>query len=101
MTGGHESYRIDWEGFALSVHWCPVWLGESAGYAIAHLEIIADGRTFLPVTPTGYRSHFVQREEVEALGGPVAYARAWLDHAAKSPAWKEQSSASRQLSLLF
>jgi len=56
-------------------------------------------RAVLPVTETGYRSHFVPREEVEALGGPVAYARAWLDHAARSPAWAAHMAASRQLSL--
>jgi len=99
MTGPHESHRMDWEGSALSVRWCPAWLARSEGYAIAHLEIIADNRAVLPVTETGYRSHFVPREAVEALGGPVAYVRAWLDHEAQSSAWKAHRAASRQLSL--
>lgn len=77
----------------------PAWLGKSEGYAIAHLEIIADNRAVLPVTETSYRSHFVPREVVEVLGGPVAYVRAWLDHEAQSPAWKAHRAASRQLSL--
>lgn len=99
MTGRCETYRMDWDGLAVSINWRPVWLGLSAGYAIAHLEIIADNRAALPITETGYRSHFVQREEVEVLGGPVAYARAWLDHEAQSSAWKAHRAASRQLSL--
>lgn len=99
MTDRRETYRMDWDGYAVSINWRPAWLGRSAGYAIAHLEIIADNRAALPITETGYRSHFVQREEVESLGGPVAYARAWLDHEAQSSAWKAHRAASRQLSL--
>jgi len=99
MTGRYETHRIDWEGIALSINWCPAWLGKDAYYSIAHLELVADNRTRLPVTETGYRSHFVPREDVEALGGPVSYARAWLDDAAKSPEWQAHKSASRQLSL--
>lgn len=50
------------------------------------LDIIGDDRVVLPITETGYPSYFVQRETVEALGSPVAYACAWLDHEAESPA---------------
>ena len=99
MKVPYETHRIDWEGIALSISWCPAWLGQERAYSIAHLEIIADDRAVLPVTETGYRSHFVLREEVEALGGPVAYARAWLDQAARSPAWAAHMATSRQLSL--
>jgi len=95
----YTDHHIEWQGIALLIKWCPAWLGNDAHYSIAHLELIADNRTVLPVTETGYRSHFVPREEVEALGGPVAYARAWLDHAAKSSEWQAHKAASRQLSL--
>lgn len=99
MSAPCETHRIDWEGIALLINWCPAWLGQDRAYSIAHLEIVADDRAVLPVTETGYRSHFVPREEVEALGGPVAYARAWLDHEARLPAWKARMAGSRQLSL--
>jgi hypothetical protein len=51
------------------------------------------------VTETGYRSHFVNRAVIEDAGGPVAYATAWLDDAARSPDWKEREQASRQMAL--
>ena len=92
-------HHMDWEGIALLVKWCPHWLGEDAYYPIAHLEIHAANKAPLPITETGYRSHFIDKEAVEALGGPVAYARAWLDEAAASPEWKAKVAASRQLSL--
>jgi hypothetical protein len=95
----YTDHHMDWEGIALLVKWCPSWNGENAIYQIAHLEINAANKTPLPITETGYKSHFIDKEAVEALGGPLAYARAWLDEAAAAPAWKAKAQASRQLSL--
>ena len=53
----------------------------------------------LPVTETGYRSHFLAQGVVEGAGGSAAYAIAWLDAAAKGPAWRRQQEAVRQLCL--
>ena len=95
-----ETYRIDWEGIALSVRWTPQWLGiDLDGHQVAHLELISDERVPLPMTETGYRSHFTSRELVEAEGGPVAYARKWLDVESLSDAWKAREAAARQMSL--
>jgi len=95
----YTDHHIEWEGIAVLIKWCPRWYGASDYYEIAHLEIHAANKTPLPITETGYRSHFIDKEAVEALGGPVAYARAWLDEAAASPEWKAKAQASRQLSL--
>ena len=83
----YTDHHIDWEGIALLIKWCPNWLGQNAHHQIAHLEIHAADKTPLPITETGYRSHFIDKGAVEALGGPGAYARAWLDVAAASPEW--------------
>ena len=53
----------------------------------------------IPITETGYRSHFSPSGIVEEHGGPEAYVLAWLDHAAQSDAWKQKAEAARQLSL--
>jgi len=95
----YTDHHIEWQGIALLIKWCPRWLGERAYHQIAHLEIHAANKTPLPITETGYKSHFIDKEAVEALGGPVAYTRAWLDEAAASPEWKAKAQASRQLSL--
>lgn len=100
MSSSTETYRMDWEGIALSIRWTPDWLNMTArGYDIAHLEIVSDDRVPLPITETGYRSHFTSRALVEAEGGPVSFARKWLDLDAMSDAWRAQQQASRQLSL--
>lgn len=95
----YTEYATDWQGIAVLVRWCPEWLGENAEHQIAHLEIIAENKSPLSITETGYKSHFIDREAVEEMGGPVAYALAWLDDAAHSPDWKAKQEALRQLSL--
>ncbi len=100
MSAAPQSFRTAWRGVGLSLQWKPEYFATDDGcYAVAHLEIHTYGRAPLPITETGYKSHFVQRAMVESEGGPVAYVLAWLDHAAKSPAWKASEAAARQLSL--
>jgi len=96
--------KFDWQGVTVAVSYEADWLGMSkdlSPFATAHLEIeaVEPPRQPLPITETGYRSHFVAREVIEQAGGPVAFARAWLDQAAKAAAWKRQQEQSRQLCL--
>lgn len=53
----------------------------------------------LPITETGYRSHFLAPQEVERAGGPVAFVVAWLNEAARNKGWKETEEKVRQLNL--
>ena len=64
------------------------------------IETLHPTRTPLPITETGYRSHFTGSAAIEERGGPVAYVIAWLDDAAKSSAWKKIEAKGAQL-LLF
>ena len=98
MKTAPQSFRAEWRGIGLTINWVEAYFSIGDG-AVAHLEIIADGRAMLPVTETGYKSHFIDREAVEAEGGPVAYALAWLNFEAAKPAWKASEAAARQFSL--
>jgi hypothetical protein len=96
--------RFDWQGVTVAVSYEADWMGmskELSQFATAHLEIeaVEPPRQALPVTETGYRSHFIAKGIIEQAGGPVAYARAWLDHAARAPEWKRREQQSRQLCL--
>lgn len=96
--------EIDWQGITLSVTFVadhsPA-VRPLLGYSMAHIAVrsIRPEGAKLPITETGYRSHFLPLPEVEELGGPLAYVRAWLDHEASRPAWKAQAEAARQLGL--
>lgn len=94
-----------WQGITLDIRYEPSWLSTSedddAPWRSAHLEIrtINPVRASLPITETGYRSHFVHQDYIQRAGGPVEYVIAWLDSVAAEPWWRERVAASRQLSL--
>jgi len=93
-----ETVTVDWQGIAVTVHYEVRWLNSDIAN-IAHLQLESAGRVKLPVTNTGYRSHFVPAAEIAEAGGPVAYALAWLDYMAGSAEWKAHVSSAQQLSL--
>ena len=84
---------IIWEGMTIAVSHKSNWL--NTGYD--HIELRADQR--LPVTQTGYRSHFMPPEELAHFDSVENFARQWLDGAAKSPEWQKHLKDGRQLSL--
>jgi len=89
-----QTYRFAWQGIEVEAVYTPLKWG-----AIAHLAIrsITPERAPLPITHTGYHSHFHQPGTVEALGGDVvAQVTAWLDEEAAKPEWLAHIEASRQ-----
>lgn len=68
---------------------------------VAHLEVrsVAPSRAPLPITETGYRSHFCDPDDIERRGGPLAFVEAWLEAEACSPTWRAADMARRQLEL--
>lgn len=77
-----EQHKITWRGVKLEITFTPEKFG-----MVDHIEIKAEGRAPLPVTETGYRSHFIPRGTVAAHGGAVAFVTAWLDHEAARIGW--------------
>jgi uncharacterized membrane-anchored protein len=57
------------------------------------VRVIEPERAPLPITDTGYRSHFLLAGIVEEAGGPAAYVRCWLDEAARHPRWPSSATA--------
>ncbi len=99
---GIETSRATWEGIEIEVRFERNWLGSPpSDYHPSHLEVeaIAPARAELPITETGYRSHFLSPDEVDEAGGPVAYVIDALNEAAKGKEWKARQAAQRQLSL--
>lgn len=89
-------YKLVWEGITVSIKHTPHWHG-----AIDHIEIrsIKPERAPLPITETGYKSHFIQEEYLNEYGGAEAYVLAWLDAESKSPEWKTRLEESKQFCL--
>lgn len=96
-----EVHTLVWRGIAIEVTYEAHWLRREGFYFQCHitLKTVAPGRCPLPVTETGYLSHFTDPALVEQAGGPLAYVTAELDAAAKSSEWRKQEEASRQFTL--
>lgn len=98
-----EVHTLLWQGVDLEITYEASWLGidPAREFATAHITVTAKRpeRAKLPITETGFRSHFIHADDVADGSGPVAYVKAWLDYMARSRDWMEYQQASRQLSL--
>jgi len=101
MTRNIETYRTDWNGLTLEIRFEPNWLNIDAGIDPAHLEIetIHPQRAPLPITETGFLSHFTSRDTVAAYGGAVAFVEAWLEAESQAPDWRVAHQQRQQLNL--
>jgi hypothetical protein len=100
----YEEHSLEWQGMRIAIRYCRSYFDfyeEIYGHPLAHLEIetIDPARAALPISETGYLSHFTGPEAIEAAAGPVAYVQAALDEAANDPAWIARQAAARQLAL--
>lgn len=97
-----ENIRLIWNKIAINVTYNNDWSKahrEIMGHAMGHLEIKSENRTRLPITETGYRSHFITATIIEDYGGAEKYVTDWLEEKAKSKDWQEYWRSSKQLSL--
>lgn len=98
-----EVHALHWRGVDIEITFERDWLSIAREHDLAasHLTVTAvhPKRAPLPITETGYRSHFLHFEEIDQAGGSVAYVEAWLNHMAQSREWLDYEQVSRQLSL--
>lgn len=97
-----KNIKLTWNNIAIDVTYNNDWSKahcEIMGHAIGHLEIRSKDKIRLPITETGYRSHFTAASNIEDNGGLESYVREWLDAAAQSKEWKRYVKDSKQLSL--
>lgn len=89
-----ETYTLPWRNITIRAIYEP-----ARWNVIAHLEIetIDPPRAPLPITETGYRSHFHPIGTIEETGLTVIETiTSWLNEEARSKAWKEHEERSRQ-----
>ena len=94
-----KTYVFKWEGIEIEARYTP----RKFGGAIAHLELesINPPRAKLPMTETGYRSHFhpIGMIETDFDSNVIACVIDWLDEKAKSKKWQKHIEDSKQLAL--
>lgn len=92
------SHTVTWREFKLRIKHTPDYL--EAGWSHVELQLVAPKDAPLPITTTGYRSHFLAETELIAGGGAVVLFTAWLDREAKSKAWAKAEFKWRQGDLI-
>ena len=101
MMKDYEFHNLTWRGIEIEIRWTQSWVEFDDGTSMGHMEIrsISPKKHPLPLTETGYRSHFMKADAIHEYGGPANYAEAWLDEEAKTPAWQQRLADFRQLAL--
>ena len=69
--------------------------------SVSHIEIIvlAPKAAPIPITNTGYLSHFLDEEHLATAGGPVAFFLDWIEREARTKQWAKAEFKWRQLEL--
>ena len=81
--------HIEWEGIQIAISHVPIQFGGP----FDHIEIRAN--VPLPITETGYRSHFIHPDELALFDSPSDFIVQWLMQESTSK-WLDQA---RQLNL--
>lgn len=94
-----QIHKVTWEGIEIEARYTP----QKFGGVIAHLELeaINPPRARLPMTETGYRSHFhpIGTIESDCNSDVVACVHEWLNQEAKSKKWQDYMEDSKQFTL--
>ena len=85
---------ITWRGIRMEVTHVGSY---SAG--MDHIEIHTENKTPIPITETGYKSHFFPTGSYAEYETAEDLVVAWLEAEADSKEWKAKELASRQMSL--
>jgi len=97
-----EIHHLHWQGIHITIEYEENWstvMIEHYGSSRAHIGVRSQDKVQLPITDTGYRSHFEFYKDIEEAGGVVKFVRLWLDAEALDPKWIEHVDLSRQMDL--
>lgn len=79
-----------WHGMDVGVGFIENWPIQG----FCHIEIKCDKK--LPITETGYKSHFMDIRNLEGFSDHVAFVVVWLNDAAQSKEWRRHVESLRQ-----
>src|SRR3974377_1323895 len=60
------------------------------------IESIEPAKAPIPITETGYLSHFMRPHDLRKAGGPKQFVSDWLAREAMSKRWQQHDAARRQ-----
>lgn len=103
MEDKYQIEIIEWCNYQIKVMYAydPMRMAEYYDEPMSHIQIVTiePERAALPITDTGYKSHFIPESNIAKYGSAKDYVLAWLNEAATSPAWIKAEEERRQYSL--
>ena len=95
---------LEWQGITIDIKHNDEWSTfPDLDYYVHHIEIKRRDEGQLPMSETGYRSHFIsgtgKEDALEPYGSAINLVQAWLDEVGQSKRWKTYVESQRQLSL--
>lgn len=70
-----------------------------AGSDHVEVMVLSPKGALLPISATGYLSHFIDADELRSAGGAVRFVVDWLDREANTARFRKADFKSRQLNL--
>lgn len=89
--------KFTWRDVEMTATHTPDYI--SAGWSHLELRVIKPKGKPVPITSTGYLSHFLDEDLLKAAGGPAAFFLAWLDRDADTKAYNIALAKWQQLDL--
>jgi len=99
---GYQTLTMIWRTVAITVEHDENWskaYQDTYGSQLTHTNIIRDDGLPLPITETGYRSHFTDIKNLENYDGILDYVKQWLDYESQTKSWKAKEADMNQLKL--
>lgn len=90
-------HKLVWRDVTCRVRHTPDYL--SKGWTHIEIIVVEPKGAPLPITETGYRSHFIDAVLLAKVGGPVAFFLDWIEREAATKAWAKAEFKWRQLEL--
>lgn len=99
----YTTETLIWQSYVIEVRYDPdpFSMASHTGEAMSHIEIraVKPEKAALPITETGYKSHFTPKGNIDKYENPVVFVKEWLEYEAQSEEWKVAQENARQMSL--
>ena len=93
-------FQIDWRN-PVTAETVQIRITHARDYLVSgtdHIEVesLKPKKAPLPITATGYLSHFIPALQLINAGGPVTFVTAWIEHEARGKSWQKQTTTKAQ-----
>lgn len=98
---GIHTLTLIWQEITIDITHNDCWSDiPELDHYLQHIAIKRRDDGKLPMTETGYRSHFMYgKDALEPYGDAISLVEAWLNEAGQSSRWKAYVASQKQLTL--